>query len=329
MPCCHPLKAFYTGSLTDNGKPDYLVMPSTAGNRISVSLALKRKKVITPSANIIRENGHTYLTDPIAIPCGHCVGCRMDKAKAWKVRLAHECEKWPRDQIHFVTLTYRDACIPRCEVGMYLSKKDLRGFIRSFRQPEFGVYKNIKFFACGEYGTAENGTHRPHYHLILFGPLDDLIPYAPGSFHSAAVSKAWPYGLHDVKEIHPNMLAYVAGYTEKKQNDVFWNEYPVKPFLIMSRNLGNDYENRLDGSPDRKVYGNFGSVRSASIPRAYLRHLENEPWFAEFKAKSMQIGKDIARLNMAAFGTKSEEKVGDIQEAAQIKALENLRKVTL
>lgn len=333
MPCCHPFKRFLTGGLTENGKPDGVIMTGTAGDLLSVEYAEKRGKTVYPSAPLVRINGHTYIKDPVAVPCGSCVGCRMDRAKQWKIRVCHEMEVYPPDQVHFVTLTYRDACLPLTMDGVaYLKKSDFQEFMNRLRNPVPGVHKFFRYFACGEYGTAENGTHRPHFHLILFGVLDDLVPFAPKRFHSATVEKAWPFGISEVSPVFPETVAYVAGYVEKKQSDPYFGEYPVKPFLLMSTKpaIGSSYIPRLKNPlKDRKVYGYFGGCHSAGIPRAYLKKLENEPWFAEFKKDSQAIAQKSLAVNLAVCGTRNQEKMGDIQEAAAERALEKLRKVSL
>lgn len=332
MSCCHPFKAFDTGCLTDNGKTDYIICPSTAGNLLDVSFAEKRGKRVSPSAPLVYINGHTYLTDPVAIPCGSCVGCRMDKAKQWKIRICHEMALYPREDVHFITLTYRDKCLPFTKYGQpCLSKKDLQGFLMNMRHPSYGVYRKFRYFACGEYGTSETGTHRPHYHLILFGHLDDLVPYEFKHYKSRTVEDAWKFGIHDIEPVYPESVAYVAGYVEKKQVDPFFDSYPVKPFLMMSTKpaIGLYYVSRLNGFPDRKVYGNFGKLHHASIPRAYLKKCENEPWYPEFKERSKDIAADSLRTNLAAANTDQEEKLGDLQEQAALNRLDKLRKVQL
>lgn len=332
MACCHPMKRFLTGGLTENGKPDGVIMTGTSGNLLAVEYAERRGKTVYPSAPLVRINGHTYIKDPMAIPCGHCVGCRMDRAKQWKVRVCHEMELYPKEFVHFVTLTYRDGCVPSTFDGKpCLRKEDLQGFLNRLRNPTIGVHRFFRYFACGEYGTAENGSHRPHYHLILFGELPDLVPYQFKHYHSKTVEAAWPFGIHDIEPVYSDSVAYVAGYVEKKQSDPNFDSYPVKPFLMMSTKpaLGSHYVSRLKGSPDRKVYGDFGKVHQAGIPRAYLKKCENEPWFAEFKEKSLQIAQDTLRTNLLASSTSNEEILGDVQEDAALKRLEKLRKVSL
>lgn len=322
------MKAFDTGTLTENGKPDYIICPSTAGDLLAVGYAEKRGKHISPNAPLVRINGHSYLTDPVAVPCGRCVGCRMERAKQWKIRLCHERELYDSDEVHFVTLTYSDGCMPDSFGQPCLCKDDVRKFINSLRHPSYGVYRPLRYFACGEYG---DGTKRPHYHMILFMKLDDLIPYSFGHYHSKTVSDAWPYGLHDVELVEPGNIAYVAGYVEKKQDDPFWNDYPVKPFLMMSTKpaIGSVYVAKLQGSADRKVYGNFGNSHSASIPRAYLKKCEASPWFPAFKERSRQLARDSLALNLMAGKTSNQERLGDLQEDAALKKLEKVRNTQL
>lgn len=322
------MKAFDTGTLTENGKPDYVICPSTAGDLLAVCYAEKRGKPVSPNAPLVRINGHSYLKDPIAVPCGHCVGCRMERAKQWKIRLCHEREAYGLDEVYFVTITYHDSCLPSHYGQPCLCKDDVRKFINNLRHPSYGVYRRVRYFACGEYG---DGTKRPHYHLILFMKLDDLVPFAFDRYHSKTIADAWPYGIHELSPVHTNMIAYVAGYVEKKQDDPFWNDYPVKPFLLMSTKpaIGSAYVSRLKGSLDRKVYGDFGNVHSASIPRAYLKKCEDAPWFPAFKERSRQLARDSLALNLMAGKTSNQERLGDLQEDAALKKLEKVRKTQL
>lgn len=324
------MKAFWTGSYTDTGKLELVIMPGVTGDLLNVQIAQKKiKREIRPGMATTTINGNVYLTDPIPIPCGHCVGCRMDAAKEWKVRLCDEFKDVPPEELHFVTLTYRDSYLPVTKDGEpYLKKKHLDDFIMELRRPSYGVKVPITFFACGEYG--EN-TKRPHFHIVMRYPLDDLVPYAWQAYHSRTVDRHWRKGITQVKPVEPNLIAYVCGYCEKKQNDPNWDEYPVKPFTSKSKGLGFKVLDRLDESliVDRKVYGNFGSIHQASVPHAYVRKLENRPWFPEFKAKSIELGKKLGVLNHAVYGTTNEELIGFMLEQSLLEELEEKRNQTL
>lgn len=149
----------------------------------------------------------------------------MKRAKQWQIRLVHEAELYP-DKTFFVTLTYDPWHLPVNKYGeTFISKRHAQLFLKRFR---YHLGKPVRYFLCGEYGE---DTHRPHYHLILFCELDDLIPFAFNRFHSEVISKAWPFGLHEVSPAEKNSMAYVAGYVEKKQRD------PVMMIISSNRSL--------------------------------------------------------------------------------------------
>lgn len=327
MPCNHPHKAFDTGLKTDNGKRLLIVCPGTSGDFLSVAAAAKRGFMVSPGAPLVDINGVAFLTDPIPLPCGKCVGCRMEAAKQWKIRVCHEAELYKHDQVFFVTLTYDNAHLPINQVGEpYLKKSDIDKFLDDLRLPSYGVRRRYKFYLCGEYGGE---FHRPHWHLILMATwLDDLIPYEFQAYHSAMISKAWPHGIHQVKYVEENMIAYVCGYVEKKQCDPLWEDYPVKPFTMKSRNLGVHKCDSIKGTIDRKVYGKFGS-HYAAIPRAYLRKLESEPWMPDYRARSIELAQLAAASNAVVYGSTDEEMRGFIADEHQLKSLQEKRHLIL
>lgn len=326
MPCVNPMKAFWTGQLTDKGKLDLVIMPGTSGDLLNVKIAEKKSKThrISPTAPLVKIGNNVYLSDPVAIPCSHCVGCRMDQAAEWKQRLCDEFRGVDPALLHFVTLTYGDWSLPVTKEGQpFLRKDDLRDFLHALRNPFYGVSKKLVFFSCGEYGEVFK---RPHFHIVMKYELDDLIPYAWQCSHSKTIDKAWRHrGVTQVKPVEPNLIAYVCGYCEKKAMDPDWDSYPVKPFTLKSRGLGFSMVEELCGGLDRKVYGNYGGVHFASIPRAYLRKCENEPWFQEFKKRSIEIGKQTLQNNIGVFKTTDEEIMGFLIEDSIQEALQNKR----
>jgi len=74
---------------------------------------------------------------------------------------------------------------------------------------------------CGEYG--ENGTRRPHYHIILFGyKPTDLEPYGVNKQRqvlntSPQIAKIWGKGNVDISDVNLETCQYVARYIMKKQ----------------------------------------------------------------------------------------------------------------
>lgn len=177
MPCYHPAKAF----LTSSG---------------SVSFTeLARDDVI----------------GDIKLPCGQCIGCRLDRARDWSLRIGHECKLHAPNW--FATLTYSDEKLP--ENGS-LRYSDMQGFYKRLRK-KIGKFRH---FTVGEYGDQ---TQRPHYHAIWFGMgISDLQRFGGKSemptFTSALVSETWGMGHCLLGFVTPQSADYVARYSLKKVN---------------------------------------------------------------------------------------------------------------
>lgn len=169
----------------------------------------KRSMVFSPTA------AHSGIRHKL--PCGQCIGCRIDQAKAWSVRGEHELKF--HDCASFVTLTYRDECLP--ENGT-LVREHLQGFHkrlhnRLLRSRGYG----IRYMGCGEYGGL-NG--RPHYHSILFGyyPSDrKFIKEGKNGdklYVSEELSELWPLGHAAFGDVTSASIRYVCGYITDKLN---------------------------------------------------------------------------------------------------------------
>lgn len=117
----------------------------------------------------------------------------------------------------FLTLTYADEHLPW---GSTLVPEHLQNFLKKIRRyADYHAGLKLRFYACGEYGDK---THRPHYHLLLFGlwPKDSeflkLSPAGHRLFRSETVLKLWKYGHADFGSVTPDSCSYVAGYVTKK-----------------------------------------------------------------------------------------------------------------
>lgn len=62
-----------------------------------------------PSLKKIDYDGKTY-DIPLQIPCGQCIGCRLDYSRRWAVRCCLEAQQY--DHNFFITLTYNDENLP-------------------------------------------------------------------------------------------------------------------------------------------------------------------------------------------------------------------------
>lgn len=181
--------------------------------------------------------------NPLLIPCGRCVKCRITQSQQWALRCVLEAQM--HDVSCFATLTYDDEHLPPFG-GLVL--RDWQLFAKKLRH-ECGSFR---FFQCGEYGER---TLRPHFHALLFG-LDFaadrvLLKRTSGGelFSSELLQSIWANGKVALGHLTFESAAYVARYVMKKlpgpdmPSYARFNEhgeyYEVKPeFVTMSRNPG-------------------------------------------------------------------------------------------
>lgn len=151
----------------------------------------------------------------LQLPCGQCIGCRVDKAQAWAIRCTHEA------QLHssscFATLTYSEEHYPQ---NGSLDYRHFQAFIRALRQRErrSGNTGKIRFFMCGEYGEKLS---RPHYHALLFGywPTDCVrLKQNKGHwlYRSDTLDALWGRGFVNFGAITEASAGYCAQYATKK-----------------------------------------------------------------------------------------------------------------
>lgn len=176
MPCFHPLRAFRSAS----------------GDIVFV------------------ERGD--IVQSLDLPCGQCIGCRLERSRQWAVRIMHEASLHPVNC--FITLTYDDDHLPS---NLSLDHTHFQRFIKRYRKrisPE-----KLRFYMCGEYG---DDNFRPHYHACVFGHRpDDLVLHAKSDsgqyvYTSEFLQSLWPFGYSSVGELTFESAAYVARYVMKK-----------------------------------------------------------------------------------------------------------------
>lgn len=238
MPCYHPLQAFASKAKNTNGK----------------STIIFTKKIGSSSTPM----------DPIKVPCGQCIGCRLERSRQWALRCMHESSLYPRNC--FITLTYNNENLPK---NGSLELRDFQLFFKRLRK-KYG--QKIKFFHCGEYGEKNQ---RPHYHACIFNfDFSDRIPYKTTNgftiYTSKSLSDLWTnpntgasLGFCTIGDVTFESAAYVARYITKKINghkavshyqithnireygplkkdeSWFYTTYRIKPeYTTMSRNPG-------------------------------------------------------------------------------------------
>jgi len=100
MACYHPLTAYLSGHQTNNAT-------GKAYRRVSFKETDEHDR-------------------QISLPCGQCIGCRLERSRQWAMRCIHEA------QLHqnncFITLTYDDEHLPK---DLSLDHRDFQLFFRS------------------------------------------------------------------------------------------------------------------------------------------------------------------------------------------------------
>ena len=259
--------------------------------------------------------------DGIKVPCGKCLGCKLDYSRSWADRMILELQSNDGKGI-FVTLTYNndhvpftfDEDFPDVPNGFSLCKRDLQLFFKRLRKrfPD----KTIRYYACGEYG---HQTQRPHYHCIIFGlSLDDFPDrrivgcneLGQDYFTSDNFQRVWsdqdgfPIGFVCLSDVSYKTCAYVSRYCAKK---IFHGESTINgtsEFTLMSRRpgLGSWY---FDDHPDviekKHIYlsDSSGSVK-VSVPKYYLQKLKltNRKLYDKliFERKQFALDRDLLKL---------------------------------
>lgn len=236
------------------------------------------------------ERGDVVST--LSLPCGRCIGCRIERSRQWSVRVMHEAALY--EENCFLTLTYDDDHVP---YRGSLDYSDFQRFLKRLRRLRAG--KTLRFFACGEYGERLG---RPHFHCALFNEafLSDRKVWRRTKsyvvFRSPTLEKLWPYGLSEIGELTVKSAAYIARYSLKKVvgdlapdhyrrvDDATGEVYYLEPEMLhmsLRPGIGAAWFDRFSGDVyphDRLVVG--GVVQRP--PRFYDKLLERvEPGLLE------------------------------------------------
>lgn len=210
MPCYYPIKGWFSKTKNPSGK-----------------------------RSIVFNRSEAFVDMPVNVPCGQCIGCRLERSRDWAVRCVHEASLW-KDNC-FITLTFSDEFL---NPEGTLVKSDFQKFMKRLRK-RFG--SGIRFFHCGEYGDKLS---RPHHHACLFNfNFPDRVLWREKNgfklYRSAILEELWPFGFCTVGDVTFESAAYVARYVVKKINGKEKKAHYgnlVPEYTTMSRKPGIAYD---------------------------------------------------------------------------------------
>lgn len=362
MACYHPLKAFQIGVNDLTGKKvmkvtDYGVN-CVSVNRSTGSVSCSPD--IPPPSSTWR-----HVTQFVEVPCGQCIGCRLDRSRTWANRCLLELEYHKTAQ--FVTLTYNDEHLPLanygssdtgevCGVSATLCKRDFQLFMKRLRKmfPD----QKLRFFSCGEYGPS---TFRPHYHAIIFGlDLPDRLPFGRNNqghqyFISESLQRAWsiapssvrkgcvtpltsppgPIGFALCADVTWETCAYTARYITKKltgPEGEFYSDFNLEPpFSLMSRKPGIAAQ-WYEDHPDLYDY-EYISVKTPQGGRKFrppryfdkLYDIDHPEEMAALKATRQRMAEEAKRLKLEKTSLSYLELL-QVEEAQKIDSIKKLER---
>ena len=300
MPCYHPLEGFRSRERNPSGKH-----------------------------NIVFNINQGYRDLPVTVPCGQCIGCRLERSRQWAIRCVHEAQLYKRNC--FITLTFSDEHLPS---DNSLDVDHFQKFMKRLRK-KFGP--NIRYFHCGEYG--EN-FGRPHYHACLFNhDFKDKIHWKTVNDQKLFVSKTleelWPFGFSTIGDVTFESAAYVARYVTKKvtgekaihhYNDINYETGEIlqerKPeYVTMSRRpgIGKPWLEKFKTD----VFQDSVVLRGKELrpPKFYISQIEqtDPDVYKKIKNKRLRAGKENAHNN-------TRDRL-DVRETIQLEKLKQLKRV--
>lgn len=196
-----------------------------------------------PNGSIQFKATHSAKIANLKLPCGQCVGCRIDRSREWAVRCTHEASLHKENC--FLTLTYAET-----EDNPSLDHRDFQLFMKSLRKK---AGKKLTYYMCGEYGQdqedVKNGVKKPrlgrkHYHAIIFGydfkdkKLWKITKQKERLYRSKTLEQLWKHGYSTTASVTWNSSAYVSRYIMKKQS----GDYSEEHYRITNKTTGESIE---------------------------------------------------------------------------------------
>lgn len=237
----------------------------------------------------------------IKVPCGHCLGCMIDRSRMWALRCTDEAKMHEKNV--FLTLTFNENYI---HDNRSVSKTFLSQFMKRFR---YYYGDGIRFLGVGEYGEKKL---RPHYHLLLFNfDFDDKYEFKVDTHRGVSywrspflekyvwcdVASKDSLGFSIIGDVNFQTSAYVSRYCTKKifnnkKHRLAYFKDKEPEFMNFSRNYGIGFEAFLEYHTEYLSRGYCDLVNGKKfikmpVPRYYINMAEKyfPKEFSEYKLK--------------------------------------------
>ena len=311
MVCFHPISAYYPLEANSDGKrylkfgKNRYLLGVDSSQYVWMTEYFKGQSMYDSSIYDAPYDFPLYLDKNfdvhglnIKVPCGKCIGCRLDYSRMWATRSANEAIMYNYfNDCSFVTLTFNNDMLNRRENPYSLNKSAFRCWIKRLRKAVKLKYnKEFRIMACGEYGSKHQ---RPHYHMIIYGfnfPDKKVWKYEKFKgreiiyYRSDFLEDIWrpahskeSFGFSVIGEVNFESSAYVARYVTKKlfgplAEKVYKSKEPE--FLTTSRmpGLGYEYLKKYKKNIFELGYIMLPNGHKAPIPRYYsdkMKEIDN------------------------------------------------------
>lgn len=263
--------------------------PISAWRNTYSDLRLKKRSgpFFKPPPSVAISRG-TVKFNPL--PCGRCIGCRIEYSRQWAVRGIHEAQMHERNC--FLTLTYDPKHLPS---NLSLDKSHYQLFLKRLRRAGY----KFNYMFAGEYGDR---LKRPHYHAIIFGEdFKKGSVVAPCSqsaemplYTNPDVARIWGKGFITIANCTFASIQYVASYITKKVNgelakDHYGDRIPEFMQPSLKSPIGKSWFLKFgsDVFPSDEVIFDGKSLRP---PRYYARLYERQD---AMKALDIKVKREV------------------------------------
>lgn len=241
-------------------------------------MCLYPRLVPNPKYKPNKKNGGVVPKPPdkrvlmVPIGCGHCIECRRQLARSWKIRLSEEIEANPTN--NFVTLTLSDESIDKL-TEYYITHNDgatptendiaktaVRLFLERWRKKH---KKSLRHWLVTELG--DEGTERIHLHGMIW--WEDW----------QEINDTWQYGWTDNGYyVNQRSINYQIKYIFKQDE-----KHPeFEPKILCSPGIGRNYIdtklkrfNQYAGKDTREYYRTAQGYK-LNLPIYYRNYAFNE-----------------------------------------------------